>query len=66
MQISPLFYFLPFSDFNLLIFKSPDTPKDYQKAEGPSSILLRGVAIQAWSVFTKIIQVVFSALVLDA
>lgn len=61
----PPYFFPPFT-FLIFYFGCPDTPTDHQKAAGPITHLLRGFAIQAWSVFTKIIQVVFFALVLDA
>lgn len=69
MQVSlPLFLiFPPFTVLNFFFsFECPDTPTEYQKAAGPVIHLLRGFAIQAWSVFTKIIQVVLFALILDA
>lgn len=64
---SSFFNFSPFYSFKLFfLLSAPDTPTEYQKAAGPVIHLLRGFAIQAWSVFTKIIQVVLFALILDA
>lgn len=65
----PLFYFefpclLDFSFF--WVYGCPDTPAEIRRLQIHLIHQLCGFAIQAWSVFTKIITVVFFALVLDA
>lgn len=67
----PLFIFnsLFFSSLGfgfLWVYGCPDTPAEIRRLQIHPIHLLCGFAIQAWSVFTKIITVVFFALVLDA
>lgn len=50
---------------SFLVHECPDTPAEIRRLQIHPIHPLRGFAIQAWSVFTKI-TVVFFALVLDA
>lgn len=59
-----LFFFLGFGSF--WVYGRPDTPAEIRRLQIHSIHPLCGFAIPAWSVFTKIITVVFFALVLDA
>lgn len=68
----PFFLFLIIFSFPVLgfsflwVYGCPDTPAEIRRLQIHPIHLLCGFAIQAWSVFTKIITVVFFALVLDA
>lgn len=66
-----LLFLIPFSfsslGFGFLwVYGCPDTPAEIRRLQIHPIHLLCGFAIQAWSVFTKIVTVVFFALVLDA
>lgn len=68
---SPSVFLIPFmfsfGGFSFLwVYGCPDTPAEIRRLQIHPIHPLRGFAIQAWSVFTKIITVVFFALVLDA
>lgn len=64
--ISTSLFMFPWGFGFLWVYGCPDTPAEIRRLQIHPIHPLRGFAIQAWSVFTKIITVVFFALVLDA